>query len=176
MRIKKLLFISSLIIIIFSIYRSFKYFTNAKEEVITQIKTINEIKNQTYTTIPYIEIPSFNFQRIIIDTTNLQNENKTYIGIFNEIKMIDKIAHLVLAGHNTKAVFGFLYKIKNNELINIYYKDKKYIYKVQYKKIINVKELHYLKEHGNYLTLITCTNNDQQRLIVRAKKIKEELL
>lgn len=176
MHIKKLLFISSLILISFSIYRSFKYFINTKEEIISQTHTINKIRNQTYTNIPYIEIPSFKFQRIIINTTNLQNENKTYIGIFNEIKEIDKIKHLVLAGHNTKAVFGFLSKINEKEKIYIYYKDKKYTYKIIYKKIINVKDINYLKEKGNYLTLITCTNNDQKRLIVRGIKIKEELL
>ncbi len=176
MCIKKLIFFSGIILIFYSIINSFFYFLNNNNQIIKQINSINKIKNQKYTTIPYIEIPDFNFERIIIKTTNLVKENKTYIGIFNKEKEIDKINHLVLAGHNTKSVFGFLPKLNQNNLIYIYYKDKKYTYKIMYTKIISVKDMYILNEKGDYLTLITCTNDDQKRFIVRALKTKEELM
>lgn len=176
MYIKKIIFFSSIILIFYSVINYFLYFFNNSNQIVKQVNSINKIKNQKYTTIPYIEIPDFNFQRIIINTTDLVGENKTYIGIFNREKEIDKIKHLVLAGHNTKAVFGFLPKINLNNLIYIYYKDKKYTYKIMYTKIISVKDMYILNEKGNYLTLITCTNDDQKRFIVRAIKQKEELM
>lgn len=176
MHIKKLILFSSIILIVFSIINVFSYYYNKNNQIVKQIKSINKIKNQKYTSIPYIEIPNFNFQRIIINTTDLIEENKTYIGIFNKEKEIDKIKHLVLAGHNIKGVFSFLPEIKQNNLIYIYYKDKKYTYKVMYTKIISVKDMYILNEKGDFLTLITCTNNDQKRFIVRALKIKEELM
>lgn len=176
MYIKKLIFFSSIILIFYSVINYFLYFFNNSNQIVKQVNSINKIKNQKYTTIPYIEIPDFNFQRIIINTTDLVGENKTYIGIFNREKEIDKIKHLVLAGHNTKVVFGFLPKINPNNLIYIYYKDKKYTYKIMYTKIISVKDMYILNEKGNYLTLITCTNDDQKRFIVRAIKQKEELM
>jgi sortase A len=56
------------------------------------------------------------------------------------------------------AVFYLLYKLENNDEVDIFYKNKRYIYSVIDKKVVDPNEVEYLtrKTDGEFLTLQTC--------------------
>lgn len=99
----------------------------------------------------------------------LSNNNVAIIN--NGSSIDDKVGNTVLAGHNTKDVFNILYKLKLNDeiVINNYYKN--YIFIVYEIKVVNIKDTYILDniKDNKIITLITCTNNNQKRLIIRAK-------
>ena len=75
--------------------------------------------------------------------------------------------HIFLFAHSTdyfwnvgtyNAVFYLLYKLDKGDEINLFYKGKRYVYKVIDKKIIDPSEVQYLtrKSSKEFLTLQTC--------------------
>lgn len=144
------------------IYRTWK--DNEKHH---RIIVKNKVKDQNYTEIPYIDIPRYQIHRIIKESTDPKILGQNYVGIWNVEKDVRKTKNIVLAGHNVKNVFAKLHQIQKEDEIIIHYKDQIYTYKVLEKKIIDVTEMHYLQEtKDKRVTLITCTNDDQKRLLV----------
>ena len=138
-------------------------------------KSINVKTN--YTNVPYIEIPSVDITRVIKEDNNQKVLDDGYVIIFNENKDLYSINNLILAGHNTVNIFKNLKNIKLNDYIYIRYKNTKFTYKVNSKKIIDVKEISYLDEtQYKNISLITCTNDDQKRLLVLGSLYKKEIL
>lgn len=179
MLLKKFFKVISFILIISSIIIILYFGINKK---IDKVKHINIITNSinvktNYTNVPYIEIPSINVTRVIKSENNQKVLDDGYVIIYNDNKNLYEINNLVLAGHNTINIFKDLKKTNLNDLIYIRYKNTKYTYKINSKKIINVREMSYLDEtpYSN-LTLITCTNDDQKRLLVLASLLKKEIL
>lgn len=126
-------------------------------------------KDQFYTHIPYIEIPALHLSKVIQPSTDLKVLDQYYVGIWSPEKDIQKARHLVLAGHNVKNVFASLRKLEIGDLIYIYNKDQKYTYIVHDKKEIHITDMFYLREsEEKKLSLLTCTKNNQKRLLVMA--------
>ncbi len=159
-----LCFVIGFLFLFFIYYRIYRYSKIEKKFIHEK-----QVEEQRYTQIPYIEIPTLHISKIIKSSTDKEILDKYYIGIWNKEKNIDQINHLVLAGHNVKSVFGTLHKIEIGDKVYIFYKDKKYIYQVSLKKEIYITEMDYLKD-TNYkkLSLLTCTKNNQIRLLVQA--------
>lgn len=133
----------------------------------------NKEKNQRYTKVPYIEIPSLKISKLIENDASQESLDKYTVAIWNKEKDLSKVHHLILAGHNVKTVFGPLHRIQIGDFIYIYYKDQKNVYEVVRKIEIKITETEYLEETTEkYLSLVTCTDNNQTRLLVDAK-IKE---
>ena len=76
---------------------------------------------------------------------------------------------VVLAGHNNKYVFNKIYYLDIGDEIILSDSSKDYRYIVYKKKYISIDDYDALN-NPNSLTLITCTNNNQERYIVIAKK------
>lgn len=81
--------------------------------------------------------------------------------------------NIILAGHNNKYVFSFLYKLKIDDEIIVSDFEKKYLFKVSDIKKVNIKEKSILDNvyDKKILTLITCTSNNQVRYVVISKFI-----
>ena len=75
---------------------------------------------------------------------------------------------IILAGHNNKYVFNKIYNLDIEDQIIISDFNVDYSYKVKEAKIIKVDDFSYFNEDGLYL--ITCTNNNQQRYVIKAKR------
>ena len=77
--------------------------------------------------------------------------------------------NIILAGHNNKYVFSNLYKLDIGDEIILNDFTNKYIFKVYETKYINIKDKTVLDNVYNekIITLITCTNNNQTRYVVR---------
>ncbi len=74
------------------------------------------------------------------------------------------------------SIFYLLNKLENITLILLYYKNKKYLYKVFDKKIVNAQEISYLtnKSNSKTVTLMTCwpPGTTFRRLIILGKLIE----
>lgn len=94
--------------------------------------------------------------------------------------------HIFLFAHSTdyvwnigsyNAVFYLLYKIRNGDEVNVFYKGQRYVYTVFDKKIVDPSEVEYLtrKTDSESLTLQTCwpPGTALQRLLVFAKRVVE---
>ena len=149
------------------------YFYNKKEYVQYE-KDIDEIidsyKIKKYD--GYFSIPKYNYKRLIKSGNSKQILDSNNIFLLNNGgKVDDEKSNIVLAGHNNKYVFSILYKLKDEDIIEIFYKNKLYSFKIYKRKIIDIKDTYILDNIKNdkILTLITCTNNNQKRFIVLAK-------
>lgn len=97
------------------------------------------------------------------------------MGIWNQNKDIRKNNNVVLAGHNIKKVFGPLHQIPLKQHIKVYFKDSIFVYEIILKKRIDVIETEYLKESTHReITLITCVEDKNKRLLVKGKFLREK--
>ena len=81
----------------------------------------------------------------------------------------EEIGNIVLAGHNNKYVFSILYKLNISDEIIIYDENNKYIFQIYEIKTINITDTYILDNvyDKKIITLITCTNDNQKRYILR---------
>lgn len=114
----------------------------------------------------FIYIPRFNYKSVIKKDKSALDENLVEMTNFSD--EIGK-SNIVLAGHNNKYVFNKIYYLeKGDEIIISDFKvDYKYI--VDKTKYIEVDDYNALNNPDS-VTLITCTNNNQERYIVIAKR------
>ena len=113
----------------------------------------------------FIYIPKFEYKNLIKKGEESLNENLVELTNFSNEIGEDKI---ILAGHNNKYVFNKIYNLYINDDIIISDFNVDYNYKVIEKKIIKVDDFSYFNDDGLYL--ITCTNNNQERFIIKAKR------
>lgn len=158
---KKLLLIASAIFCVFLIL-------NDMEEEISTIsiyqKEKQEIQNKKE--VMNLEIPELNMKRSIATG----NSNK--IDRFFATLLEGNHNNQVIAGHNIASVFHDLHYLKIG--MYIYFTDhfEKQKYQVSKMLIVDPTQIKYLQEtETEQLTLITCTENDQKRLIIICNKL-----
>ena len=119
----------------------------------------------------YIYIPKLNYKNVI-STKNVLDDNKIYM-ISDKSIIKKEYGNIILAGHNNKYVFSNIYKLDIGDEIILNDFTNNYIFKVYEVKYINVKDKTVLDNAYNekIITLITCTNNNQTRYVVRAYHI-----
>ena len=156
-RIIKALLVISLFIFFIPVTKEM----NIKKKINTVIKNNNVDNNYS----GFIYIPKFDYKNLIKEGEDSLDENLVEITNFSNKIGEDKI---VLAGHNNKYVFNKIYNLDINDDIIISDFIVDYNYKVKEKKIIKVDDFSYFNEDGLYL--ITCTNNNQERFIIKAKR------
>ena len=91
--------------------------------------------------------------------------------------------HIFLFAHSTdyfwnvsqyNAVFYLLYKLRNDDEVNVFYMGKRFTYKVVGQQVVDPSEVEYLtrKTDGEFLTLQTCwpPGTTLQRLLIFAKR------
>lgn len=94
--------------------------------------------------------------------------------------------HIFFFAHSTdyfwnvsdyNAIFYLLYKLKNEDEVNIFYQGKRYVYKVIGQEVVDPSAVHYLtrKTPGEFLTLQTCwpPGTTLKRLLVFAERVTE---
>lgn len=114
----------------------------------------------------YIYIPKFDYKNVIKKDSSALDENLVLMTNFS-----DEIGgnSIVLAGHNNRYVFNKIYYLNIGDEIIISNESKDYKYIVNKTKYIKVDDYDSLNNKDS-LTLITCTNNNQERYIVIAKR------
>ena len=120
----------------------------------------------------YIEFSNYGVKRLINTGTDKATLDKGLVGTLNVSTGIDdEVGNLIIAGHSVSNTFQKLHYMKIGEEIKIVSHKNTYIYKITEKHTINDDDMSYFKKIDNkkILTLITCKNNGNQRLIVIAE-------
>jgi LPXTG-site transpeptidase (sortase) family protein len=125
----------------------------------------NNMNIQDY--IGYIEIPDLNIKREIVLGINEKNL-LSHITLDDSINTLES-NHIILAGHSVENLFGNLHKAKLNQTIYIHTNNKTISYFINEIFIVNKNEIDVL-ESGD-LVLITCMNDNNKRLIIKAKRV-----
>ena len=135
--------------------------TPKKEEIILTNKYLG-----------YIEFSNYGVKRLITTGTDKATLDKGLVGTLSVSAGIDdEVGNLIIAGHSVSNTFQKLHYMKIGEEIKIVSHKNTYIYKITEKHTINDNDMSYFKkiDDKKILTLITCKNNGNQRLIVIAE-------
>lgn len=130
----------------------------------------NYVKKKEY--IALLEIPKINFKRGLYKIGSKENNLSKNIIFLDSSDMPDKDnSRVIIAGHSgapSNAYFKNLYKLNLKETIILYYKNKKYVYKIT--------DIYEITKNGNLalesnkesktLTLVTCKDDSAQLVIV----------
>ena len=120
----------------------------------------------------YIEFSNYGVKRLITTGTDKATLDKGLVGTLSVSAGIDdEVGNLIIAGHSVSNTFQKLHYMKIGEEIKIVSHKDTYIYKIIEKHTINDNDMSYFKkiDDKKILTLITCKNNGNQRLIVIAE-------
>ena len=133
------------------------------------VKKTNEVIKEKSKQSPYegfIYIPKFEYRSLIKKDSSALDENLVELTDFS-----DDIgeSNIILAGHNSKYVFNKIYYLNNGNEIIISDFNTDYLYIVDNSEYIKVDDFSKFNS-TNSLTLITCTNNNQERYIVIARR------
>lgn len=169
-----------------------KYITDKKIEDRTQ-QVLTEIKNQEnqnngldiiqeidaqmdgYQVVGIIKIPKINIEYPILEKTD-KTSLKLSITKFWGNK-INQIGNVVLAGHNNlnNKMFGRINKLQEGDIIELTDKQNVTInYKVFKTYVVDPNDITCIiaeDEKSREVTLITCTNGDKERFVVKAREI-----
>ena len=142
-----------------------------------QIDVIKEIDEEIegYKVVGIINIPRINIEYPILEKTNKESLKLSITKFWGE--KINQKGNVVLAGHNNlnNKMFGKIDKLENGDIIEL--TDSQMVtvkYQVFDKYIIDPNDINCIfpvEENTREITLITCTNRDKNRLVVKAREI-----
>ena len=141
------------------------------------IDVIQEIDEEIggYKVIGIINIPKINIEYPILEKTNKESLDLSITKFYGE--KINQKGNVVLAGHNrlNNTMFGKIDKLENGDIIEL--TDSQMVtvkYQVFSKYVIDPNDIDCIfpiDENTREVTLITCTNRDKNRLVVKAREI-----
>lgn len=184
-----ILVITAIVLSILVIRKSMesKKIENATQEVLQEIKKENkttenkidviqeiDAKIGDYKVIGIINIPKINIEYPILEKTNKESLKLSITKFYGE--KINQKGSVVLAGHNNlnKTMFGKINELENGDIIEL--TDSQMVtvkYQVFNKYVIDPNDIDCIfpiDENTREVTLITCTNRDKNRLVVKARE------
>jgi len=141
------------------------------EEVIETKEESKESSEPLYNYIGVLEIPSINFKRGFLGINDKNNTVSKNIQVLKDSDYPDVVnGNLIIAGHSGSgriAFFKNLYKLSNGDESYIYYKNKKYIYKMIESYEVQKNGIVPIKNYSNktILTLITCSQDEEKQIV-----------
>ena len=122
-----------------------------------------------YSYIGYLEIPKINLKKGFLDIKSKYNSIDYNVTVIKTSTFPDKPkGNFILAAHSGTATISYfrnLYQLKKGDVAHIYYKKKKYTYKIV--KIYTQAKTGKLSIYRDYnkttLTLITCTKDNKKK-------------
>jgi LPXTG-site transpeptidase (sortase) family protein len=142
-----------------------------------QIDVIQEIDQKIgeYKVIGIINIPKIGIEYPILEKTNKESLELSITKFWGE--KINQKGNVVLAGHNrlNNTMFGKIDKLENGDIIEL--TDSQMVtvkYQVFDKYVIDPNDIDCIfpiEENTREVTLITCTNRDKNRLVVKAREV-----
>ena len=146
--------------------------SETKEEQPTIIDTPKKETILTNEYLGYIEFSNYGVKRLITNGTDKETLDKNLAGLSDmSASLDDKVGNIIMAGHSTSNVFQKLHYMKIGDEIKIVSHKDTYYFNITEKHVIDSDNFTYFKYNNKekILTLITCKNNSNQRLIVIAK-------
>lgn len=142
-----------------------------------QIDVIKEIDEEIegYKVVGIINIPKINIEYPILEKTNKESLKLSITKFWGE--KINQKGNVVLAGHNNlnNKMFGKIDRLENGDIIEL--TDSQMVtvkYQIFDKYVIDPNDIDCIfpiDENTREITLITCTNRDKNRLVVKAREI-----
>ena len=142
-----------------------------------QIDVIKEIDEEIegYKVVGIINIPKINIEYPILEKTNKESLKLSITKFWGE--KINQKGNVVLAGHNNlnNKMFGKIDRLENGDIIEL--TDSQMVtvkFQVFDKYVIDPNDIDCIfpiDENTREITLITCTNRDKNRLVVKAREI-----
>lgn len=120
----------------------------------------------------YIEFSNHGIKRLIVNGTDKKVLDKSLVGIYKtSANLDDEFGNVILAGHNNNNVFAKLHYMRINDPIKIVTHNNTYTFVIKEKHSISENDYSYFKQvkDKKILTLVTCQNNNKERLIVIAE-------
>lgn len=144
---------------------------NEEEEFIKEIE--EEIEG--YKVVGIIKIPKISIEYPILEKTDKNSLNLSITKFWGE--KINQKGNVVLAGHNNlnNKMFGKIDKLETGDIIEL--TDSQMVtikYQVFKTYIVDPNDITCIlpeNENTREVTLITCTNRDKDRLIVKAREV-----
>lgn len=150
---------------------------SGKKTTSGSIDVIEEIDEQIggYKVVGIINIPKIDIEYPILEKTNKESLKLSITKFYGE--KINQKGNIVLAGHNNlnKTMFGKIKQLENGDIIEL--TDSQMVtvkYQVFDKYVIDPNDIDCIfpiEENTREVTLITCTNKDKNRLVVKAREI-----
>ena len=177
---KKSIVISIIFLILgisIGIYNAVDKFYKQKEEETKIISFFNsEIngiepkelnKKNKYNYIAVLEIPSIDLKKGLVSKTDISNNVNENITILPESVMPDEEGYFILAAHSGTADISYfknLNKLSLNDYIYVYYKNTKYIYKVN----------NFYEEEKGIITINNNSDKDKAIVLTTCKPITDD--
>lgn len=171
---KKIVVFSSLFIIIGIIYFGiyfYNYFNDNRKNMFAIDRVLNNdvndiAKNDKYGYTSFIEIPSINLKRGLVDVNNSHNNVRDNIEIIQ--KTDDRIILASHNGNNYNSYFGNLYKMELGDEIYLYDNGNKYkyIYSDSYEIKKDGYASIYVNDDIKSIILITCKEDSDDAQVV----------
>ncbi len=123
-----------------------------------------------------LEIPKIKLKRGILKRDDKDNNIDKNVTILKASSYPDRSGNIYIAahsGHGNRSYFNDLVKLKENDIANLYYQNKKYVYVVKKIKEMTKNSLSTIvTEDDNSLVLITCSQTDKTKylIIILSKK------
>lgn len=120
-----------------------------------------------------IEIPSIDLKSVIVQGVN-KEELRYYLGHFEDTALPGQEGNFCIAGHSShiyNELLNELYKVSVGDKIIIKTLKKDFEYKINKKFVVEPSDVNVLKQDKSkkQMTIVTCTNNGAQRLIVQSE-------
>ena len=178
-KINKILFTLGLVLVLGSvslnIYTKYKQ-EQAKNNFTQKLKENKKEDNENTETslgdgIALIDIPSVNISSVIVSGVG-KEQIRHYIGHFEDTAMPGENGNFCIAGHSSTVynnVFNDLKNIKLNDEIKITTSDGEFTYLVSEIFETEPTNVGVLNQDNDLkeMTIVTCTNNGEDRLIVK---------
>ena len=151
-----------------------RIFYEYEPQVENHIQTILlDLKEEQREFIGYLEFPRFNIRRLIQLGTDDKTLETSIGQLINGANLDDEFGNLIFAGHNRAEQFAFVFNLNLGDEIILNSKINSYKYVVTEIYIVPKYKTDILKNiiSDNIIRLITCTNNNQDRLIIEARRI-----
>ena len=146
-----------------------------------ELDIVQEIDAQIegYKVVGIIKIPKINIEYPILEKTDKASLKLSITKFWGN--QINQIGNVVLAGHNNlnNKFFGKIDELQEGDIIELTDKQRVTIkYEVFKTYIVDPNDISPIlaqEENAREVTLITCTNGNKERLVVRAREINNEL-
>ena len=161
-----------------------EYIDNSSKVTVEESETQEEkesvgVKYNVYDMV--IEIPSINLKYGLYDINSRYNSVNYGLQILRESDMPNVTnGNLVIAGHSgTSSIsyFRYLYRLKNDDLVFIYYKGTKYIYKINniYEEEKDGSITIHRDNNKTIIALITCKSRSNNQYVFIGELINKEV-
>ena len=183
LKIKLLLFLASISAFFVSISKAI-YYESQKDRIIIEtvineingeplkkeekkINTNNKIEDK-YKII--LEIPKINLKKGILSKEDKNNNVDKNVTILDYSVYPGEAGNIYIAAHSGTGLhsyFNNIDKLKTNDIINLYYNKKKYIYSLYDIKLIKKNEkISLISKEKNNLFLITCSQKYKNKYLI----------